>query len=362
VPASDIRLQLLSETAYAPADATTLVVHSPSLARDFQIVVHGPPTNTIAGPQRLHGQKLPAIYALDAGWGVAGPIAQMQESVAVLPPVFVISIGYPPGAPDMRNTDLLFRSFEDDGRSIGGGGAAFEAFLTRELRPYLEARFSLDPQRAILFGHSFGGLFAASVIEREPEAWSGYLVASPSTPRGDPSLPTRLAAGAAKGQGRRVFVAVGGDETASGMIPAANAVAASLAGPGSTFRVETHVYANENHISYYPQIPATAFRFMLGQEPALPASSNALGISALERLVGEYVVADGRVTTVTREGEKLFIRITGLPGASELAAQSPTRFTIPSYNVVITFEGDVSAPATALVSSFNGSATRAIRR
>src|SRR5262249_1602722 len=146
-------------------------------------------------------RKYPAIYALDAGWGIAGPLAQMMARAQIMTPAYVISIGYPAGQPDPRNADLLHRTFSDNGQTYVGGGALFQTFLTQDVRPLLESRYPLDPQRAILFGHSFSGLFTANVLARSPQAFSGYIIGSPSV-WADPQVLADLAAAASKGKGQ----------------------------------------------------------------------------------------------------------------------------------------------------------------
>ncbi len=168
-------LRIVSVGPDAPAGAQRYVLHSERLGRDFVVVVSTP-----SGPFVEPGRKIAAVYALDGGYGVAGPIGQLMAWSGTMSPAYVVSVGYPDGQASRRDSDLLFRPTVRDGVTIGGGGAAFEAFLTIELRPFLEARYPLDPTRAILFGHSYGGLFAANVLARTPHAFAGYIIASPS--------------------------------------------------------------------------------------------------------------------------------------------------------------------------------------
>ncbi len=82
----------------------------------------------------------------------------------------IVSVNTPD---DKRDISLLHARVENDGRPLGGGGAAFEAFLLDELRPFIEARYPADADNSILFGHSFGGAFAAERagrIGRRPSA------------------------------------------------------------------------------------------------------------------------------------------------------------------------------------------------
>jgi len=181
------KLTVLSEGDASTDGARQFVVHSALVGRDYVVVVSPPPIFgswvsadlKAAGLKRLE-QKLPAIYALEAGYGIAGPMAQMMAGVATMSPAYVVSVGYGEGQANFHRTDLLHRSVTEGGVTYGGGGAKFQAFLTEELRPFLEAKYPLDPRKAILYGHSFGGLFAANVLADTPDAFDGYVIASPS--------------------------------------------------------------------------------------------------------------------------------------------------------------------------------------
>ena len=351
-------IAIVSEGPYAPAGAQQLVVHSARLQRDYVVVVSAPPPGPLTA-----GHKLPAIYALDGGYGVAGPIAQMMAWAFMMSPAYVVSIGYPDGHAADRDTDLLHRATVRDGATIGGGGAAFEAFLESDLRPWLEARYPLDPNRAILFGHSYGGLFAANVLADAPTSFAGYVIASPSV-FADPQLLARLPAAAPKGGGRRVYVAVGGGETANDMVGDAKRIGAALSAPGSTFVVQTRIFDGETHISYFPLLVPAAFGWILPLSAAPPPAQPkpiAVAPETLERLVGVYALEGGRVITVTRQGAKLFAGMTGYPGG-EVLAETATRFFAPGLDVQIDFEIGPAGKASAVVAHVNGAVIRAVRK
>ena len=352
-------LKVMFEGPETPAGEHRFVVHSQRVGRDFVVVVSTP-----SGPYVHPGQKVAAIYALDAGYGVAGPLGQLMTWSATMAPAYVVSIGYPLGQPNQRDTDLLFRPTVRDGATIGGGGAAFEAFLTDELRPFLEARYALDPAKAILFGHSYGGLFAANVLASTPDAFAGYIIASPSVVA-DPQVLAGLAQAVSRGGGRRVYVAVGEREDA-GMLQGVQHVAAILAGPGSTFTVQSRVFAGESHIGYYPQLVPAAFAWIL-PPPAPPAVTHTaitLPAAALDRLAGVYAIGDGRLITVTVRDGRLFASLTGSP-QGEFRPEAPLKFytdAAPGFDITLTFQAAAAGPASAVVLSMNGVETRAARK
>jgi len=359
------KLTVLSESD-SSGGARQFVVHSAVVARDFVVFVSPPPAfaswisaDLEAAGSKQRDQKLPAIYALDSGYGIAGPMAKMMVGVATMSPAYVVSVGYVEGQVNWRRTDLLYRSATADGVTYGGGGARFLAFLTEELRPFLEAKYPLDPTKAILFGHSFGGLFAANVLAESPEAFDGYVIASPSVWI-DPQVLVKLAS-AAKGNGRRVFVAVGEREEPRMLDGASQLAAMAIAAP-SSFKVDRRVFAGEGHISYYPLLIQAAFPWLV-PPPGGERRAMTLSPEALQRVVGVYELADGRVVTVTLKQARAFVQVTGLPGESELFAESAQRFFLPGgYNVLMTFEGAMDAPASSLIVSMNGAELRASRR
>jgi predicted alpha/beta superfamily hydrolase len=366
------KLKVVSEGAYLSSGAQQFVLHSAHVGRDFLVVVTPPATasvldGSLPSHQRSANQKFPAIYALDAGWGIAGPLAQMMAQTQIMSPAYVISVAYPAGQSDPRNVDLLHRAFIDSGQTYGGGGAIFQKFLTEDLRPFLEQRYPLDPDKAVLFGHSFGGLFTANVLATSPEAFSGYIIGSPSV-WADPQLLPDLAAAASRGKGRRVYVAVGERETEDlggkrtpTMFQGVDQIAAALVAPNSTFKVEKGIFAGGTHISYYPMLVPTAFAWML---PPAGAGRDSVAVTRedLEQVVGSYELPDGRIITIRRDGAEIFARVTGMPGETELLAESSRRFFLPGgFDVLYTFEGPTDSQPNSLLVRVNSTESRATR-
>jgi predicted alpha/beta superfamily hydrolase len=238
-----INQALGAELVSAP-NTDQFVLHSERAGRDYLIEVT-PPARPLPP-----GRKVPVVYALDAGYHVAGPEGRALQASGAMAPAFVVAIGYPPGAPNARETDLLYRPLRQHGAAEGGGGAAFAAFILGELRPAIEARYPVDPNRSILLGHSLAGLFVANLLAEHPSAFQAYLMASPSIWADGETLACVRAA-EAKGQGRRVFLGVGGAETAR-MLKGVDALEAALSRPPSTFVLHMRVFAGQVHRSYYP--------------------------------------------------------------------------------------------------------------
>jgi len=346
-------VQVVSEEPATQAGAQRYILHSQILGRDFLVEVTEPLTPI------LPGQKAPVVYALDGGYGIAGPVGRLLSGPGGMSPALVVAVGYPDGQPNQRNTDLAHTPFVSEGVKAGGGGGAFETFLLTELHPFIEARYPADPDQAILFGHSLGGLFAANVLADRPEAFRAYLIGSPSV-WADRGLVARVAAAAARGGGRRVFIAVGGRETAQ-MTDGAEELAKALSGPASTFVVKTQVFEGQTHMSYYPQLAAAAFAYALPPRPAPPERHEiALEPAVLERYVGVYHLADGRTATVTRREGKLFGQLTRLPEI-QLWPETSNAFFVKGFDAQMIFQGDGAGRAQSVLLRLNGAEASAVR-
>ena len=146
------------------------------------------------------------------------------------------------------------------------------------------------------------------------------------------------------------------------MLDGASQLAAMAIAAPSSFKVDRRVFAGEGHISYYPLLIQAAFPWLV-PPPGGERRAMTLSPEALQRVVGVYELADGRVVTVTLKQARAFVQVTGLPGESELFAESAQRFFLPGgYNVLMTFEGAMDAPASSLIVSMNGAELRASRR
>src|SRR5690348_14144691 len=98
------QVTVVSQAAYSPAGVQQFVLSSRKLGRDFVVVVTPPGAPIVPGMKPpTNNQKLAVIYALDGGYGVVGPIAQMLSASGVAAPTYVVSISYPPSA-SQRNT------------------------------------------------------------------------------------------------------------------------------------------------------------------------------------------------------------------------------------------------------------------
>lgn len=62
----------------------------------------------------------------------------------------------------------------------GGGSFEFRQFIKTELLPYINTHYETSEDFQILFGHSFGGLFALDTLFNDTKLFSHYFIISPS--------------------------------------------------------------------------------------------------------------------------------------------------------------------------------------
>lgn len=330
-------LKVVSDNPPMPPGYSRLVVHSDRIGRDFTVTVNTPSATVF-----LPGQKLPVIYALDSGYGLAGPQGMLLSSTEAMEPAIIVSVGYLPGQTGNRDTDLLHNKLTQDGVTIGGGGAAFEAFLLEDLRPFIEAKFPADPARSVLFGHSFGGLFAANLFADKPDAFYGYIIGSASA-WADPALITRVADAAPKAHGRRIYLTVGEKEGwgvpggSSQMTDGFKGLEKALRDhPGVTLK--TQLYKSQTHLSYYPRLVTDGFPYVLPPPIALGAAQIKLPPEKLALYVGTYDMPDGRKITVrTAPRGDLMGQVTGIPPVP-LQQNGADRFYAPTSDLNVTFD------------------------
>ena len=253
----------------------------------------------------------PVIYFTDAALNFNTAADQMWGRQLIdLRPAIIVGVGYP--SPDLwdfvrlRNKDLIpwaprgdtVNSFAQIGKFGGygvedtGGAEAFYRFLTEELRPRVAGIAPTDVKAQALYGHSLGGLFALYTLFEHPNAFSTYIVSSPSlwynqeqVLEGIPKLKRSVEAGESS---PRILLEAGGLEALTydvlRRLPPDRQVKAIAAGSevdgvlalakqleaikgAPDYRVESHIFEGENHLSVVPASVTRALTFSFGVSP-----------------------------------------------------------------------------------------------
>ncbi|WP_165006799.1 alpha/beta hydrolase [Neisseria yangbaofengii] len=149
--------------------------------RRYRIYLGIPKT---AVPKQGHS----VLYALD-GNALTENLTPQRLNTLKRPPVLVL-VGY--------DTDLRFDTaarahdytppnhhgqiFSDavDPTRTHGGAADFLQLINTAIRPQIEARVKLNPERQILWGHSYGGLFVLYTLLNSPQSFTHYIAADPA--------------------------------------------------------------------------------------------------------------------------------------------------------------------------------------
>ena len=229
-------------------------------------------------------RPLPVIYVLDAdgAFGVTAQTARMlQMEAAGLPPVLVVGVGYRYSSPKLARAEhgawrtrdfspsldrfsaphtraaLAEAGYEAEVRY--GGAAAFLAFLTEELRPFIAACYATNPSDQTLVGMSLGGLFSLYALFQAPAAFNRHLIVSPALWWDERIIFAEEAAYAeiATDLPAKVFLGVGASEEADGAPywPVSNLAALDAALRGRRYpelHLTHHVFPDETHMSVYP--------------------------------------------------------------------------------------------------------------
>jgi predicted alpha/beta superfamily hydrolase len=252
VPGLAAPLKVVSTGLAAKMATEQLVVHSVLLDRDVLIEVTRPFTPLTAG------QHVPAVYVLDGGYEFAGLEGWLLGGSGGMAEAYIVTVGYKPADYAKRDGDLTTQSVARGGKVELGRALAYRAFLMTELRPFIEARYPVDPSQAVLVGHSSGGSFAAALFADEPGAFSAYVIGSPAV-WNEPTLVARVATSMAGRE--RVYIAVGGNEEARMQQAATRLTEAFQKHDG--LPVRSQVFAGATHLSYYPQLIAEGLAFVL---------------------------------------------------------------------------------------------------
>ena len=104
----------------------------------------------------------------------------------------------------------------------------------------------------------------------------------------------------------------------------------------------------------------TALPLMRAQAPPKTRTEVAVDPQRLEKYVGRYQLAPAFLMTVTRDGRRLFVQLTGQP-KFEVFGESEKEFFLNVVDAQITFETDAAGKAAALVLHQNGLDQRARR-
>jgi len=174
-------MPMSSSDASPLADTEVHFFRSEHVGDEFKIVVGHCGSSEAVSPVPL------VIGDTWMHFGIAVEVVRLLRLTEVIPPLLVVGVGY-------RTTDLgeIFRlrhrdftptadpSADGADSALPGGADRFLAFLTDELKPWVQERYAVTFTDSMFFGDSRGGLFATYVLLTDPATFKRYGIGSPS--------------------------------------------------------------------------------------------------------------------------------------------------------------------------------------
>lgn len=168
---------------YAIADSEVWDVPDPVSGRGYQVFVALPPSYG-KEPQRNY----PVLYVTDADY--AFPIIRqisrrLNIEGARVEDFILVGLSYAKGEDGAASRGRDYTPTPNGpstapSGTIHGQGQAYQTYLRDQVKPFIAARYRVDPARALFVGHSYGALLGAQILFTEPGLFSGYLLGSPS--------------------------------------------------------------------------------------------------------------------------------------------------------------------------------------
>lgn len=168
---------------YEIADSEVWDVPDPVSRRGYQVFVALPPSYA-KEPQR----RYPVLYITDADY--AFPIIrQISRRLNLDGPrveeFILVGLSYAKGEDGAVSRRRDYTPTPNGPSSapagtVHGQGRAYQTYLRDQVKPFIAARYRVDPARALFLGHSYGSLLGAQILFTEPGLFSGYILGSPS--------------------------------------------------------------------------------------------------------------------------------------------------------------------------------------
>lgn len=239
----------------------------------------------------------PTLYVFDAN-GSFGMVTEIVRTIQItreLPQMLIVGIGYPVDSFEaswgLRTRDLcptendkfwanwdasmkfMLEDAPEKPEFIGsGGGPDFLQFIRKDLIPFVESSYRVDPKDRAIFGDSLGGLYSLYVLFHHPDTFSRYIVGSPSMWWDEEVTFTYESDYAAKNSDLKanVFIGVGALEEPP---PAASFRMVTNVGKLEkilqernypSLKLATHIFPDETHVSVPPAILSRGAKVVFG--------------------------------------------------------------------------------------------------
>jgi hypothetical protein len=251
-----------------------LDVPSELTGKQHQLILGLPPSF-----EKEPTRRYPVLYLLDGQWdfSLVSALSGGLRYDQVLPEMLIVGLSYAGEDPDygaLRSDDYLpTRARGGDGKEKGGGAPRFLEWLESVVIPQMEKGYRADPERRILAGASYGGLFALHVLFENPELFWAYVAISPSVGWDNQEILRREKAFRKSRPilDRRVWLSSGSEEWPDYL---AHEIAFFKQFAASRYRnlaLKIHSVEGERHSGVKPEAYNRALRFIA--EPLMPGAA-----------------------------------------------------------------------------------------
>jgi len=165
---------------YVLRDSEVRLIHSAKLGRSYRLQIKLPPRY---GTPEKAGHRYPVIYFNDATytWLTAVGVTIFPFHTEVFEEAILVGISHAVGERSQLSRTRDYTPTDDPGTRFPSGGARdYLIFMEEEVLPFVETNYRADPDRRILSGVSYGGLFGAFTLFGKPGLFDDYILTSPS--------------------------------------------------------------------------------------------------------------------------------------------------------------------------------------
>lgn len=145
--------------------------------RRVWVYVPGGALNDITGPKNY-----PVLYLLDGDAHFLSMVGMVQQfsRITLCPEMIVVGITNTDRTRDLTTSHMAgpIRLMGNAVAPTSGGSDKFMAFIEKELMPYIESKYPVQPYK-VFVGHSFGGLTVINALINHPHMFSAYLSIDP---------------------------------------------------------------------------------------------------------------------------------------------------------------------------------------
>ena len=178
---------MISVISYAQTDnkitiGTIDTLQSTILKEKRKLLVYVPKSSSIAGSSP---QTYPVIYLLDGDAHFNSVVTMIQHlsRVGMAPEMIVVGISNTDRTRDLTPTksgdDRFLTKISNLSVKNSGGGETFMSFIEKELMPYINSKYPIQPYK-IFIGHSFGGLTVMNALINHTSLFNTYIAIDPS--------------------------------------------------------------------------------------------------------------------------------------------------------------------------------------